>query len=49
MRKTTTNKAGAGNGAEALSFHVGRLGRAVPDLFRSASERHHAKERPYRW
>jgi hypothetical protein len=30
------NKAGAGNGAGALSFHVERLGRAVPDLIRSA-------------
>ena len=29
------NKAGAGNGARALSFHVERLGRAVPDLCRS--------------
>jgi hypothetical protein len=31
---TPPNKAGAGNGAGALSLHVGRLGRAVPDLFR---------------
>jgi hypothetical protein len=30
-------KTGAGNGAGGLSFHVGRLGRAVPDLFRSAA------------
>ncbi len=29
------NKAGAGNGARALSFYVGHLGRAVPDLCRS--------------
>jgi hypothetical protein len=28
------NKAGAGNGAGSLSFHVGRLRRAVPDLAR---------------
>ena len=32
---TATNKAGAGNGAGALSFHVARLRRAVPDLVRS--------------
>lgn len=30
------NKRGAGNGAVALSFHIGRLGRAVPDHDRSA-------------
>jgi hypothetical protein len=29
------NKAGAGNGAGALSLQVERLGRAVPDLCRS--------------
>ncbi len=28
------NKAGAGNGAGALLFHVGRFGRAVPDIMR---------------
>ena len=33
------NNAGAGNGAEALSFHVGHPGRAAPDLRRSAGER----------
>jgi hypothetical protein len=32
--KPTANKAGAGNGASALWFHVRRLGRAVPDLIR---------------
>jgi hypothetical protein len=30
--KKPPNEAGAGNGAKALSFHVGRFGRAVPDL-----------------
>ena len=30
------NKAGAGNGAGALPFHIGHLGRAVPDLLRYA-------------
>ena len=35
---TRPNKAGAGNGAMALSFHVGRRGRAVPDLWRSAAK-----------
>jgi hypothetical protein len=34
--KVTRNKAGAGNGAGALSLYVERLGRAVPDLIRSA-------------
>jgi hypothetical protein len=34
-KATPANKAGAGNGARADSFHVGRLERAVPDLFRS--------------
>jgi hypothetical protein len=29
------NKAGAGNGAGALSLHVEAVGGAVPDLFRS--------------
>ncbi len=33
---TWSNKAGAGNGASALSFHVERLRRAVPDLVRWA-------------
>jgi hypothetical protein len=33
------NQAGAGNGAGTLSFHVERLGRAVPDLCRSAGMR----------
>jgi len=28
------NKIGAGNGAGALSFQIGRFRRAVPDLFR---------------
>ena len=32
--KTGSNKAGAGNGAGALWFHVERFGRAVPDLIR---------------
>jgi len=31
------NKAGVGNGAMTLSFHVGRHGRAVPDLYRLCS------------
>lgn len=35
--RIAANKAGPGNAAGALSFHVGRLGRAVPDLFRSAT------------
>jgi hypothetical protein len=41
-RKSRHNKAGAGNGAGALSFQVGRLGRAVPDLIhliRSADDK----------
>jgi hypothetical protein len=33
----TANKAGAGNGAGTLLFQAGRLGRAVPDLIRSAA------------
>jgi hypothetical protein len=33
---TSPNKRGAGNGAGALSFHVGHLERAVPDHERSA-------------
>ena len=32
MLQKPTNQVGAGNGAGALSFYVGRLGRAVPDL-----------------
>lgn len=39
MRHSRANKARAGNGARGLSFHGGRLGRAVPDLFRSARHR----------
>jgi len=37
MTNTTPNEAGPGNGARAHWLHIGRLGRAVPDLFRSAS------------
>ena len=40
LMKAEANKAGAGNGAGALSFHVGRLGRAVPDVVRSAAAAH---------
>jgi hypothetical protein len=32
--KPTADKAGAGNGAGAVRFHVARLGRAVPELIR---------------
>ena len=32
--QTPSNKAGADNGARALSFHVGHLWRAVPGLIR---------------
>jgi hypothetical protein len=39
MRQPSPNKAGAGNRAGALSFHIGRFGRAVPDLFRSGTNR----------
>jgi hypothetical protein len=31
------NEAGAGNGAGALTFQIEHLGRAVPDLWRSAA------------
>ena len=37
--KPTANKAGAGNGAGAVSFHVERLRRAVPDLVSREIER----------
>ena len=36
MNQGTPNKAGTGNGARTLLFHVERLGRAVPDLIRYA-------------
>ena len=36
--KRKPNKAAAGNGAGALSFHVQRLGRAVPELGRSGHD-----------
>lgn len=39
-----TNKAGAGNGARPLSFHSGRLGRAVPDFIRWAARPSHNYE-----
>ena len=39
VKSKSPNKAGAGNGARALSFHIGRLGRAVPDLSRSPFSR----------
>ncbi len=35
MTEISPNKAGECNGATKLSLHVQRLGRAVPDLFRS--------------
>jgi len=35
--RQTANQAASGNGAIALVFHVGRLGRAVPDRERSAT------------
>ena len=38
MKQKSPNKAVAGNGAGALSFHVERVGRAVPDLVRWAAE-----------
>lgn len=43
------NKAGAGNGARAVSFHFGRLGRAVPDLLRSAAKKQQSQNqtKPY--
>jgi len=31
MTRELANKRGAGNGAVALSFDIGRLGRALPD------------------
>jgi len=37
--KHTANKRGAGNGAVALSLHVGSPGRAVPDHGRSPNIR----------
>src|SRR3954469_18785516 len=37
VTKTMPNKAGAGNCARGLLFHASRLGRAVPDLIRSAA------------